>query len=378
MKRLLFSSFLLSASSRKALRLVCLSLLVLFGLLCETSSNRLPRTSNPYKTCYQYRNYRPTSYQLRYCTNDHALFENVASVGVKLKPSSPTPLFEEECQYWMAVERWNCSGIKAPLFLGQMQPFVHHLTKETAFTQALLSALSFIKVARGCTSETFTSCKCMAGSSLGHLNRNEKWDLCMDNTVAANQATQRFLDEMWQDTRFPDEERLVQIHNLEAGRRAVMAPENYRKECKCHGMTGDCISKTCFKKVKSPRVIAEFIKRDLYHKAEKVALLDKLHGAELFTVKPIPTKPSHTSLVFTEDSPNYCVSNSIEYGALNVSGRECVESQQLYHHHRKGICDEICCNGHRVVVTEEEYICRCVMNDCQTTCTRKVVRNFCQ
>jgi hypothetical protein len=208
---------------------------------------------------------------------------------------------------------------------------------------------------------------------------NSEWDSCMHNTAAANQITQKFLDKIWDTHSTPDDQRLVHIHNLEAGRRAVTNPENYETVCKCHGMTYDCKVKTCHRRVKHPRRIGQYIKEELYQNAEKVQLIKRNGNHHLYTTDlrhPLPK-----NLVFTEDSPSYC-NSSKEYAATGVSGRECI-NETSYFQDRRGLCSEVCCNGFERVVVTESYICHCTVSssdrnhNCHMTCTRLVEKFYC-
>lgn len=60
---------------------------------------------------------------------------------------------------------------------------------------------------------------------------------------------------------------MVNLHNNRVGRRILS--KNMRRKCKCHGLSGSCIVKTCWKVVPELIVLAEILKKK-YLNAAKV------------------------------------------------------------------------------------------------------------
>ena len=64
--------------------------------------------------------YNLTHEQIQICRRDTSLFISLVKIG----EGDENP-FKEECEYWMAKERWNCTGIKPPMFQGTFQTYVN-------------------------------------------------------------------------------------------------------------------------------------------------------------------------------------------------------------------------------------------------------------
>ena len=87
--------------------------------------------------------------------------------------------------------------------------------------------------------------------------------------------------------------------------------------------------------------------------------------------------PPRDVLVFLEDSPDYCVPNSIT-GSLGTTGRVCNKTTPGH-----GSCKFLCCGrGFNTIQIVEEYQCSCKFYWCCyvncNTCTRTVDRHFCK
>uniref|UniRef100_A0A175C5R4 Protein Wnt n=1 Tax=Halisarca dujardinii TaxID=2583056 RepID=A0A175C5R4_HALDU len=313
--------------------------------------------------------YNLTAQQSHLCRTNHSLFESVATIGISSDVEAPS-LFERECQYWMEDERWNCSGIKAPLFPGHIQPFMSHLTRETAFVQALLSAMYFSRLAKG-----FRSCD---GERVENTAENlRRWVHCQE----AQSSSVDLLDGMW-STNQDDEQRLVHIHNLEAGRRAVTAPENVMNYCRCHGPTTSCTVKTCQWKLNYRSHIGTYIKETLYPQARKVvAVRAGGHGSlRLIDAETQTRSPPHDMLIYTEE-PDYCSESASVFGAVDSSNRRCELPGQSYVQNRLGTCGKICCNGYvnkPKVRTQHRCIAQYKQDFCQHSYTRLMDSYFCK
>ena len=136
-----------------------------------------------------------------------------------------------------------------------------------------------------------------------------------------------------------------------------------RNDCKCHGMSGSCSFKTCWRKLPHFRDVGKRLK-DKFDGAIKVMAGNDGKGfiPEGQTIKP----PEKEDIVYSEETPDFCESNS-ETGSLGTRGRVC---------NVNGIgtdgCDLLCCGrGHTSTVKMEYVNCRCKFKwCCAVTCDK--------
>ena len=144
--------------------------------------------------------------------------------------------------------------------------------------------------------------------------------------------------------------------------------------CKCHGISGSCEYKTCWKTIASFSVVGSYL-RDKYHTGVFVTVNQSSN--ELVVAKGNSSiRPPRDNLVFLEESPDYCVRNS-DTGSLGTVGRVC-ETATL----GNGNCGILCCGrGFKTIQIEEEYQCSCKFRWCCfvkcKTCRKIVDKRVC-
>lgn len=130
-----------------------------------------------------------------------------------------------------------------------------------------------------------------------------------------------------------------------------------RTECKCHGLSGSCTLQTCWKKMPPFRDVGSRLKAK-FDGAAKVSggnNGDNVILPEDSTVKP----PSQLDLVYSSDSPDFCVPNK-KFGSLGTMNRRCNGSTLTV-----GGCDILCCGrGYREELLILRESCRCRFNWC--------------
>ncbi|KXJ15591.1 Protein Wnt-8b [Exaiptasia diaphana] len=146
-------------------------------------------------------------------------------------------------------------------------------------------------------------------------------------------------------------------HNNDVGRKAVRV--NLRKQCRCHGITGTCSTKTCWRRLPSFNEIGKYL-HEKYKKAKKVRYIKRLFKTKgPKGLKSILRKEQ--TLIYTDSSPDYCQRNA-SVAADGVLGRECQGSDKNLERCRK-ICNS--CGLKAVDYKEiQNFNCHCKFQWC--------------
>ncbi|XP_037789093.1 protein Wnt-6-like [Penaeus monodon] len=187
-----------------------------------------------------------------------------------------------------------------------------------------------------------------------------KWSGCDDNVGFGYRVARDFMD--WRYLRGPgsqDIRSIVMLHNNEVGRLAVQ--RHLQPHCKCHGLSGSCTHRTCWKRLPTFRSIGARLK-EKFRQAIKVTPSND--GTSIRPVGQLTV--SDEDLIFLEDSPDFCRPNK-RTGSLGTYGRVCnVTANDM------SGCDLMCCGrGIRQEVLELEENCRCRFKFCcEVTCQK--------
>ncbi|XP_015911327.1 protein Wnt-7b-like isoform X1 [Parasteatoda tepidariorum] len=270
-----------------------------------------------------------------------------------------TRLGVAECQRQFRYHRWNCSTI------GSNQVFGHVIvvgSREAAYMYSVTSAGVTFVITQSCSRGNVSDCGCdKSQSSVKPLNHptDWKWGGCSVDVKYGIRLSRKFIDarEMEGDARS-----LMNLHNNHAGRKAVK--HNLKTECKCHGVSGSCTMKTCWKTLPAFAQIGDYLMK-AYKQSKKVVP----HWGPMVTRTPshlklkkskrVHRKPRPRDLVYLENSPNYC-EKDLSRGSLGTVGRECNRTS-------KDIdgCDLLCCgrgyNTHQYIRT---WQCNCKFHWC--------------
>lgn len=135
--------------------------------------------------------------------------------------------------------------------------------------------------------------------------------------------------------------------------------------CKCHGVSGSCTVRTCWRQLAPFHHIGHALKQK-YENSFKVItytnqatgksqLVKRLKGSNDISQSAAPRTGD---LVYIEESPSFCQRNSYSPG---TSGRVC---------HKERNCDVMCCGrGYNVQATTVKRRCQCqVVWCCQVNC----------
>mgnify|MGYP002715730083 FL=1 len=132
-------------------------------------------------------------------------------------------------------------------------------------------------------------------------------------------------------------------------------------DCKCHGLSGSCTLRTCWKKMPTFREVGNRLK-EKFDGASKV--IPSNDGKNFIpygtTIKP----PNRGDLVYSQDSPDYCKFNR-KSGSLGTVGRICNVTSP-------GVdgCELLCCGrGFDTKLIREKVNCDCRFRwCCEVTC----------
>lgn len=237
--------------------------------------------------------------------------------------------------------------------------------REIAFLSAITSAGVVHSVTEACSAGNLTDCSCDR-SRLGHVTTNEgwKWGGCSDNVRYGMMFAKHFVDQRdraaRESAKSPQEllRSLMNLHNSEAGRLAVANQMDLK--CRCHGISGSCELKTCWRTLPSFHQVGSFLRRK-YDSAVQISerqMRRKLRKKGKVKRKVIVSVPKE-DLVYINRSPNYCVEDKSK-GILGTSGRTCNKSSD-----GPDSCSLLCCGrGYNTKIEKITTRCDCKFEWC--------------
>ncbi|KAG9490149.1 hypothetical protein GDO78_005830 [Eleutherodactylus coqui] len=276
----------------------------------------------------------------------------------------------QECRNQFKHERWNCSisptmYSSSPSFslsfLSSSLASAHSVfgyelssgTKETSFISAVTAAGLVHSLTRSCSAGNMTECSCDTSlQNGGSASEGWHWGGCSDNLQYGMWFSRKFLDAPYKNMTGKESDifSAMHLHNNEAGRLAVA--KLMTVDCRCHGVSGSCAVKTCWKSMSSFEKIGSYLK-DKYENGiqisdrmkRKVRRKEKNH-------RKIPIRKE--DLVYTNRSPNYCVEDQ-KLGISGTHGRECNRTSE-----GPDGCNLLCCGrGYNTHVVRNVERCEC-------------------
>lgn len=145
--------------------------------------------------------------------------------------------------------------------------------------------------------------------------------------------------------------------------------DNTKVRCKCHGVSGSCELKTCWKTLPHFQHVGQIL-RDKFDSAVEVSFVRL--GSSVTHLVPknlpaaIPRSYSPTDLVYLEASPDFCDPDE-QTGWSGTTGRRCNRTSM-----GSDGCGVLCC-GRGFVVSRRTIVekCHCKFNwCCQVKCQR--------
>ncbi|XP_046675324.1 protein Wnt-10a isoform X2 [Homalodisca vitripennis] len=275
----------------------------------------------------------------------------------------------EECQYQFRWHRWNCSSLNTKNRNPHSSSILQKGYRESAFSYAISAAGVAHSVARACGQGTLLTCGCEPRSfskTRGNSKNRWKWGGCSHNLDFGIQFSTMFLDS--RERGRGDIQSRINLHNNEAGRLAVA--NRMQTRCKCHGMSGSCELKTCWKSAPDFRVVGSLLK-DRFRTAIMVDQSNMGNGSPLVIHRRRRTRyrkrkrqkkrrrDLSTELLYYQKSPNFCESNAAE-DVDGTVGRQCNRTS-------RGVdsCSSLCCGrGYNIIKQRRTDRCHCRFHWC--------------
>uniref|UniRef100_A0A7I5E560 Protein Wnt n=1 Tax=Haemonchus contortus TaxID=6289 RepID=A0A7I5E560_HAECO len=247
-------------------------------------------------------------------------------IACRNQPSTVIAAFEgiqdamSQCADRMRFQQWDCTNVG---HIMHDPPILKYGYRESALIWALSSAGAAWGVATACAQGWIDDCSCIHDGQPG-------WEYggCSYSVQHGITASRKLL------TRTPIVRtplRSVEKHNLKAGRLAVK--KTLIASCKCHGVSGSCQQKTCWKRTATLDHIADY-------------LIEKYARSKLLSPDQ---KAKNADLVFIEPSPDPCLQMT--------TGRVCAWRNET---HTQGDCSRLCCGkGFKITHEVLHYKCDC-------------------
>jgi len=305
--------------------------------------------------------------QLKLCRNNLDLMSTVVGSAI---------ISVETCQRQFADRRWNCSSI---LHVPKLTNDLLNGTREQAYVYGIASSALVHSISRACSIGVTTKCSCgkLPGAADG---TNFKWGGCGDNIQFGKDFGESFTEATLRSKKGgKGKKAMMNRHNFRVGREIVTS--SLTQACKCHGVSGSCQVKTCWKslqrfsdigaqlKEKYRLAVEVRRKRRRRNKADKEKVLVPIHK----------NRKSFRSdeLVYYKKSPDYC-SPDRKTGSVGTKGRICQAGSR-----GPGNCGSMCCGrGYTNFTVEKKERCECKYIWCCfvkcKTCTKTLRLSKCK
>lgn len=348
-----------------------------------------------------------------------------------------------ECQQQFKSQRWNCSTLSPRGLAGlagnpQGAALMQAGFRESAFAHAISAAGVTHAISRACARGQLLDCGCDHSevSDSGRLSwvgaralgtgapaanapgaRNFpaarwKWSGCSHNVFFGGDFAKAFLDGRRPAT---DIQARVNQHNSRAGRLAVKT--NMQVRCKCHGVSGSCELRTCWRAAPDFRTVGSALKE----RFQAAVLVDQSNlggghpllrdnrarnranrrppsapaedddaddggddtiGGDVTNNRPYRQRPKRRprprrrpardlslDLLYLQRSPNFCDKDA-SVGFPGTAGRRCERDPLAAGADPAEACDSLCCGrGYNLVRANHTRRCQCsFMWCCQVKC----------
>ncbi|KAG7267774.1 hypothetical protein CRUP_001690 [Coryphaenoides rupestris] len=224
--------------------------------------------------------------------------------------------FKKTCQKTFVRHALELLLHRHPRRRAQVPAGLDRGTRESAFVYALSAAAISHTIARACTSGDLRLCSC--GPIPGEIPEpGYRWGGCADNLHYGLVMGSKFSDApMKMKKAGSHANKLMHLHNSEVGRQALR--DALVMKCKCHGVSGSCSIRTCWRGLQDLRDVAMDLKTK-YLSATKV--VHRPMGTRKHLVpKDIDIRPvRENELVYLQSSPDFCTKN--DKGSVGTQDR---------------------------------------------------------
>lgn len=276
----------------------------------------------------------------------------------------------DECQYQFKMNRWNCSTYDAE-GARVFGPVLDINSREKAFIHAISTAGVLYSITKACTKGEMSQCGCDEKIRSKDVQNKWEWGGCSDDIHYGAEFTKKFIDSVEDPT---TAEGMVNLHNNEVGRRVIKS--KMELICKCHGMSGSCTIKVCWRKMKPFREVGMELSARFDGATHVKVIESRKKRSRLRPAQKNVKKPSKKDLVYLEESPDFCFKN-VTIGAQGTTDRICNATSY-------GLdgCRYLCCGrGYRTIEREIEAKCNCKFVWCCNVkcdkCRSKVIEHRC-
>ncbi|XP_013863379.1 protein Wnt-11 [Austrofundulus limnaeus] len=355
-------------SSSHALPLGVLTALLLAhfcsGIKWLTLSNSpIALHMNNSQQCKLLPNLVPTQTQL--CRTHLEIIKTIVQAAREVKKT---------CQKTFSDMRWNCSSIEISSDSPKYRPDLDRGTREAAFVYALSSATIIHSLSRACGLGEITGCTCAKRPDEAP-GPDFRWGGCGDNMAYGTPLGTKFVDAPMKLKRSGSHaNKLMHLHNSEVGRQVLR--RSVELKCKCHGVSGSCSVRTCWKSFQDLKDIAMDLK-SRYLSATKV-VHRPMGTRKQLVPKDIDIRPVRDNeLVYLHSSPDFCTKNE-KLGSVGTQDRQCNKTSV-----GSDSCDLMCCGrGYNPYTEKLVERCHCKYHWCCYVtckkCERTVERYVCK
>ncbi|KRX67248.1 Protein Wnt-4 [Trichinella sp. T9] len=248
-------------------------------------------------------------------------------------------------------------------------------SREKAYIHAISAAGVSYSITRACSQGDLPSCSCDKNVHRRNFKNKGQWEWggCSEDVAYGERLSKDFVDSnelarAWSDPA----PKLMNLHNNEAGRRAIRA--NMKLMCKCHGVSGSCTVKLCWRRMTDFQTIGEALSKK-FDGAVKVKFSGLRHKLKPYVAGH--KKPTKRDLVYLQQSPDFCQENP-KLGVYGTKGRQCEKDG-----YSTSGCAILCCGrGYTVKSVEKVQDCNCKFQWCCEVkcekCKHVVEEYFCK